>query len=308
MVVGVSIISSSVTEKTKLENTIIKHLYSPEVFGELEKLQTKIKNLKEFADKNVYDVSKITELVHPTFGIPVYPLYAAVLVGDNKMFNKWDDEGCTLNAKRLIQTFIDVFFGDDVFKIDKKSKKAIISPKGEFAEMISLKNDTTNSADQRGSKSHLGRAHHFTDIELINKFVEEFNKITGNQGSNVKATQNEIKTFQEEYRIQSLKWFEMDSYGKAQPVGWDADGDPLTGTSLEHLDNTSHHQLVLRYLGNNQNEGASDKAITKESQWYKWQADLQKDKFTKQYTNEFELDVTIRALEYISEQKKKGGK
>lgn len=305
---GVSIISSSVNEKTKLEKTIIKHLYSAEVFGELEKLESKIKNLKEFADKNTYDVSKITELVHPTFGIPLYPLYAAILVNDNKMFNKWDDEGCTLNAKRLIQTFINVFFGDDVFKIDKKSKKAIISPKGEFAEMISLKNDTTNSTDQRGSKSHLGRAHHFTDIELINKFVEEFNKITGNQGSNVKATQNEIKTFQEEYGIQSLEWFEMDSYGKAQFVGWDVDGDPLTGTSLEHLDNTSHHQLVLRYLGNNQNEGASDKAITKESEWYKWQADLQKNKFANQYTTEFKLDVTVRALEFISEQKKKGGK
>lgn len=305
---GVAIISSSVTEKTKLENTIIKHLYSPEVFGELEKLQTKIKNLKEFADKNIYDVSKITELVHPTFGIPLYPLYAAILVGDSKMFNKWDDEGCTLNAKRLIQTFNDVFFGDDIFKIDKKSKKATISPKGEFAEMISLKNDTANSTDQRGSKSHLGRAHHFTDIELINKFVEKFNKITGNQGSNVKATQNEIKTFQEEYGITSLDWFEMDSYGKAQLIGWDMDGDPLTGTSLEHLVDADHHSLVLRYIGNNINTGASDKVIELESEWYDRQADLQESKFSKKYKNKLALQNTVNSLRFIAEQKREAGK
>ena len=305
---GVSIISSSVKEKTKLENTIIKHLYSPEVFGELTTLQTKIKNLKEFADKNVYDVSKITELVHPTFGIPLYPLYAAILVGDNKMFNKWDDEGCTLNAKRLIQTFNDVFFGDDVFKIDKKSKKAIIPAKGEFAEMISLKNDTTNSVDQRGSKSHLGRAHHFTDIELINKFIEEFNKITGNQGSNVKATQNEIKTFQEEYGIESLEYFEMDSYGKAQLVGWDKDGDQLAGTSLEHLVDTNHHSLVLRYIGNNINAGASDKVIQLESEWYDRHADLQESKFASKYKFSHTLQNTITSLRFIAEQKRKVGK
>jgi hypothetical protein len=305
---GISAIPDLVKETTKLSKAMVKHLYSPEVKAELDKLKVRLKYLAEFADKNEYDVAKITELAHPTFGIPLYPLYAAILVDDNKMFNKWDDDGCTLNAKRLIQIFNEVFFGDDVFKIEKKSKKAIISPKGEFAEMISLKNDTTNSTDQRGSKSHLGRAHHFTDIELINKFVEKFNKITGNQGSNIKATKKEIKTFQEEYAIESLEWFEMDSHGRAQIVGWDIEGDPLTGTSLEHLDNTSHHQLVLRYLGNNQNEGASDKSITTESQWYEWQAELQESKFTNKYKNKLALQNTINSLKFIAEQKRECGK
>lgn len=305
---GISAITDLVKETTKLSKAMVKHLYSPEVKGELDTLKVRIKHLAEFVDKNEYDVGKIHELIHPTFGIPLYPIYAAILVNDNKMFNKWDDEGCTLNAKRLIQTFNSVFFGDDVFKIDKKSKKAIISPKGEFAEMISLKNDTTNSTDQKGSKSHLGRAHHFTNIELINKFVEKFNQITGNQGSNTKATQNEIRNFQEEYSIESLEWFELDSSGTAQIVGWDKDGDPITGTSLEHLDNTSHHQLVLRYLGNNQNEGASDKAITTESQWYDWQADLQKIKFANKYKNKLSLQNTINALKFIAEQKREEGK
>jgi hypothetical protein len=208
----------------------------------------------------------------------------------------------------LIQTFNDVFFGDDVFKIDKKSKKAIISPKGEFAEMISLKNDTTSSVDQRGSKSHLGRAHHFTDIELINKFIEKFNEITGNQGSNVKATQNEIKTFQEEYGIESLEWFEMDSYGKAQIVGWDNDGDPITGTSLEHLIDTNHHSLVFRYIGNNINAGASDKVIQLESEWYDRQADLQESKFANKYKNKLSLQNTINSLKFIAEQKREEAK
>jgi hypothetical protein len=306
---GISAISDLVKETTKLSKAMVKHLYSPEVKGELDTLKVRIKHLAEFVDKNEYDVGKINELIHPTFGIPLYPIYAAILVNDNKMFNKWDDEGCTLNAKRLIQTFINVFFGDDVFKIDKKAKTAIIYTKAsEFAEMVSLKNDTTNSTDQRGSKSHLGRAHHFTDIELIDKFVKEFSKITGNQGSNTKATQNEIRNFQEEYGIESLEWFEMDSFGIAQIVGWDKDGDPITGTSLEHLDDTSHHQLVLRYLGNNKNQGASDKAIKTESQWYDWQADLQEIKFANKYKNKLSLQNTINSLKFIAEQKRGDGK
>jgi hypothetical protein len=306
---GISAIPDLVKETTKLSKAMVKHLYSPEVKGELDTLKVRIKHLAEFVDKNEYDVGKIDELIHSTFGIPLYPIYAAILVNDNKMFNKWDDAGCTLNAKRLIQTFINVFFGDDVFKIDKKAKTAIIYTKAsEFAEMVSLKNDTTNSTDQRGSKSHLGRAHHFTDIELIDKFVKEFNKITGNQGSNTKATQNEIRNFQEECGIESLEWFEMDSSGIAQIVGWDKDGDPITGTSLEHLDNTSHHQLVLRYFGNNQNEGASDKAITTESQWYDWQADLQESKFASKYKFSHTLQNTITSLRFIAEQKRGEGK
>lgn len=305
---GVSVIPDLVKENTKLSKALVKHLYSPEVKGELDKLKVRLKDLANFVDKNEYDVSKIAELAHPTFSIPLYPIYAAILVDDNKMFNKWDDEGCTLNAKRLIQTFNNVFFGDDVFKIDKKSKKVIISPKGEFAEMISLKNDTTNSPDQKGSKSHLGRAHHFTDSDLIQKFVEEFNKTTKNQGNNTKATQTEIKTFQEDYGIESLEWFEMDSSGTAQLVGWDKDGDPLTGTSLEHLIDTNHHALVLRYLGNNIKAGASDKIIELESQWYDRQADLQENKFAKKYKNRLALQNTINSIRFIAEQKREVGK
>lgn len=305
---GVSVISDLVKENTKLSKALVKHLYSPEVKGELDKLKVRLKDLANFANKNDYDVSKIAELAHPTFGIPLYPIYAAILVDDNKMFNKWDDEGCTLNAKRLIQTFNNVFFGDDVFKIDKKSKKVTISPKGEFAEMISLKNDTANSPDQKGSKSHLGRAHHFTDSDLIQKFVEEFNKTTKNQGSNTKATQTEIKTFQEDYGIESLEWFEMDSSGTAQLVGWDKDGDPLTGTSLEHLIDTNHHSLVLRYLGNNRNAGASDKILQLESEWYDRQADLQESKFAKKYKNTLVLQNTINSIRFIAQQKKQAGK
>ena len=301
---GVSAIPDLVKETTKLNKAMVKHLYSPEVKAELDKIKVRLKYLADFADKNEYDVSKINELIHPTFGIPLYPLYAAILVDDNKMFNKWDDEGCTLNAKRLIQTFNDVFFGDDVFKIDKKSKTAIVYIKAsEFAEMISLKNDTTPPPDQRGSKSHLGRAHHFTDIELINKFVEKFNKITGNQGSNIKATKKEIERFQS-FGISKLQWFELDSSGEAQSVGWDNDGDPLPGTSLEHLENTNHHHLVLRYLQNNVNDGATDKQITKVSEWYDWIAKLQ-EKYKNKYQTEFIYNQTIDALKYIAEQKQK---
>ena len=304
---GIAKISELINENTNLSKSVIKHLYSKEVKSVLKDLKTRLKKLSDIVDKNVYDVGKITELAHSQFGLPLYPIYAAILVNDNKMFNKWDDEGCTLNAKRLIQTFVDVFFGDDIFTIDKKTNKATIYGTGEFAEMITLRNDSTNSSDQKGSKSHLGRAHHFTNIELIKKFIEKFNEITQNQGSNTKATQNEIEIFQEEYGISDLLWYEMDSFGVAQPVGWDSDGDPLTGTSLEHLIDTDHSSLVLRHLGNNRNAGASDKVLQLPSEWYYRQAELQTT-FSKKFKNKLALDNTIRTLEFIAEQKKEVGK
>ena len=99
----------------------------------------------------------------------------------------------------------------------------------------------------------------------------------------------------------------MDSSGVAQPVGWDSDGDPLTGTSLEHLIDTDHSSLVLRYLGNNRNAGASDKVLQSESEWYYRQAELQTN-FSKKFKNKLALDNTIRTLEFIAEQKKEVGK
>jgi hypothetical protein len=301
---GISAISETIDSKSKLEKNIIRHLYSAEVFGELTKLQNRLKKLAKYVDKNQYDVSKIEELAHQYFGINLYPLYAAILVNDNKMFNKKDDELCTLNAKRLIQTFINVFFGNDIFTIDEKNKKATIFPNGEFADMVALKNDTTSSnSDSKSSKSHLGRAHHFTDINLIEKLIQKFNEITGNQGSNIKATKKEIQLFQS-FGISKIQWFELDSSGEAQIVGWDDNGDPLPGTSLEHLENTNHHHLVLRYLGNNVKDGATDKQIVKVSEWYDWIATTQ-EKYKNKYPTEFIYKQTVESLKYIAEQKQK---
>ena len=100
----------------------------------------------------------------------------------------------------------------------------------------------------------------------------------------------------------------MDSYGKAQIVGWDSDGDPITGTSLEHLIDTNHHSLVLRYVGNNINAGASDKVIQLESEWYDRQADLQESKFANKYKNKLYLQNTINSLKFIAEQKREEAK
>ena len=301
---GVSAISETINSKSKLEKNVIRHLYSPEVFGELTKLQERLKKLAKYVDKNKYDVSKIDELSHQYFGINLYPLYAAILVNDNKMFNKKDDEECTLNAKRLIQTFINVFFGNDVFTIDEKNQKATIFAHGEFADMVALKNDTVQTnTDSKSSKSHLGRAHHFTDINLIEKLIKKFNEITGNQGSNIKVTKNEIQIFQS-FGIPKLQWFELDSSGEAQIVGWDDNGDPLPGTSLEHLENTNHHHLVLRYLQNNVNDGATDKQITKVSEWYDWIAKTQ-EKYKNKYQTEYIYKQTVAALKHIAEQKQK---
>ena len=74
-----------------------------------------------------------------------------------------------------------------------------------------------------------------------------------------------------------------------------------------HLINTNHHHLVLRYLQNNVNDGATDKQIIKVSEWYDWIATTQ-EKYKNKYTTVFIYEQTVSALKYIAVEKRKENK